>query len=182
MGGLDTPVFGEESRAVRISIYACAFIIIGLSIAAVVSGLVIGITKDYQHLVYAIILLGQVGHLGLLLQWYRRDGLDPKFKYMIAGVSVLTLAMACNILMYAFGIPECPGTACWKDHPTYAVTKDEELCKPKPPSCLYYSGCVISDYNGGKCGKVDGQPHRWNNSFMDFYSVNCTVSTPKHPI
>ena len=134
-------------------IYLTGFLVVAFSIYCVIIGIVIGIEKNFAHVILAIVLILIVLLFALTWKWYR-DGTipDPKVKLLIFIFIATTILCGISLNIYAFEKKKpCPVVInCPETSPLYNFQTKQ---------C--YSYCP------------EGMCRSWNGTYFGF-CINCT--------
>lgn len=172
---MQRPIFADEDKHQKYIAYTFGGLVVLFAAAAVVIGVILGIKQYYQLLFYALLLILHLACTGLLIKWYREDGLDPKFKVLMIAMVVVSVLIGVDIFMFAFGL-SCPGDKCWATDPKALVSKDNpEVCRTPLPDCVYSYGCYSSS-DSGMCGQVTARTNPVRDNTTVSWNYTCVYT------
>eukprot|EP00003_Mantamonas_plastica_P002822 TRINITY_DN1222_c0_g2_i1.p1 TRINITY_DN1222_c0_g2~~TRINITY_DN1222_c0_g2_i1.p1 ORF type:complete len:147 (+),score=35.32 TRINITY_DN1222_c0_g2_i1:256-696(+) len=110
---MDQPLFGEEKKKNKYLKYGVYFILTAFVLETVIVAVLKGLDKNghWYHIFLAALVLIELAAFGILIRWYNRGDLDPKFKQMIVLLGFLVFITCLSAQFYVFEPPP-PGSAC----------------------------------------------------------------------
>jgi len=159
---MDQPLFGEQRKEAKVLQYLAIFIVVGFTLAAIITGAIKGISDPQKFALVATVVVA-FANLAVLARWYydKEDRLHPKFKYLVIGFVALILLTDTTAMVFSLNkpppcttLPTCDGCLIYQyfdaaNTPQYSYISISNL-----PVCLNATsggGCVRMYGSYGTC-------------------------------
>jgi len=155
---MNTPLFGEESQAQKISTYIVGIGVFAFVIETIIVVIVKGISNQ-QYFPLAVLIILMCLPPVVLYRWFKMEDLENRYLYLVF-VIMFTIALACicaNIIVFC-----CPP-------PVPVTCASGSLLNTATQKCIGTCSCDPLDCNNCQCGLY------YNNSLIGCtFGANCT--------
>ncbi|KNC50390.1 uncharacterized protein AMSG_06881 [Thecamonas trahens ATCC 50062] len=149
---MDAPLFGETKSSSKLVYYGVGGILGIFSTVTVIAAIVTGAKEDFRHIFFAITLCLYLAVFAVLVRWYMKGDLDPKFKNLFILLTIACLFAGVTANLYI-----------WRKLP------DVKACKGE----LYY----VESETKGYCVPLCASSYLLNTRTMACQFVNNSLST-----